>query len=81
MFGQLLPNKNKIATVWRDIYYADLGSKLCDPNQAFIKKYVLDDVTRYLMCMTSLKLRWDSRRNNSCEGMNDSRISYLVAWV
>jgi hypothetical protein len=32
MFGQLLPNKKKIATVWRDIYYADLGSKLCDLN-------------------------------------------------
>jgi hypothetical protein len=34
MFGQLLPNKNKIATVWRAIYYADLGSKLCDLNKA-----------------------------------------------
>jgi hypothetical protein len=34
MFGQLLLNKNKIATVWRVIYYADLGSKLCDLNKA-----------------------------------------------
>jgi hypothetical protein len=28
MFGQLLPNKNKIATVWRDTYYAKFGSKI-----------------------------------------------------
>jgi hypothetical protein len=36
MFGQLLPNKNKIATVWRDTYYVDLGSKLCHPNKAVV---------------------------------------------
>jgi hypothetical protein len=28
MFGQLLLNKNKIATVWRDTYYAKFGSKI-----------------------------------------------------
>jgi hypothetical protein len=28
MFEQLLPNKNKIATVWRDIYYTKFTPKL-----------------------------------------------------
>jgi hypothetical protein len=27
MFEQLLPNKNKIITVWRNTYYAKFGSK------------------------------------------------------
>jgi hypothetical protein len=27
MFGQLLLNKNKITTVWRDIYYIKFASK------------------------------------------------------
>jgi hypothetical protein len=34
MFGQLLPNKNKIATVWRDTYYAKFGSKFWNLNMA-----------------------------------------------
>jgi hypothetical protein len=33
MFGQLLPNKNKIATVWRDIYYAKFASQIWDLNR------------------------------------------------
>jgi hypothetical protein len=34
MFGQLLPNKNKIATVWRDTYYANFNSKFWNLNMA-----------------------------------------------
>jgi hypothetical protein len=32
MFGQLLSNKNKIATVWRDTYYAKFDSKFWNLN-------------------------------------------------
>jgi hypothetical protein len=34
MFGQLLPNKNKFTTVWRDTYYAKFGSKFWNLNMA-----------------------------------------------
>jgi hypothetical protein len=34
MFGQLLPNKNKIVTVWRDTYYANFASKIWNLNKA-----------------------------------------------
>jgi hypothetical protein len=34
MFGQLLPNKNKIATMWYDIYYAKFGYQLWYLNKA-----------------------------------------------
>jgi hypothetical protein len=34
MFGQLLPNKNKITIVWRDTYYAKFGSKFWNLNMA-----------------------------------------------
>jgi hypothetical protein len=37
MFEQLLPNKNKIATVWRDTYYAKFGFKIWNLNVALIK--------------------------------------------
>jgi hypothetical protein len=36
MFGQLLPNKNKIATVWRDTYYTKFGSKIWNLNMAIL---------------------------------------------
>jgi hypothetical protein len=35
MFGQLLSNKNKIAIVWRDIYYAKFGSQFWNLNEAW----------------------------------------------
>jgi hypothetical protein len=34
MFGQLLPNKNKIATVGHDVYYAKFASKVWYLNMA-----------------------------------------------
>jgi hypothetical protein len=34
MFGQLLPNKNKIATVRRDTYYANFATKVWNLNEA-----------------------------------------------
>jgi hypothetical protein len=40
MFGQLLPNKNKIATVWRDVYYAKLVSQILYLNMAQVIKWV-----------------------------------------
>jgi hypothetical protein len=36
MFGQLLPNKNKIATVWHGTYYAKFGSKFWNLNMALL---------------------------------------------
>jgi hypothetical protein len=43
MFGQLLPNKNKIATVWRDTYYAKFGSKIWNLNKAlFVQHHCLE---------------------------------------
>jgi hypothetical protein len=49
MFGQLLPNKNKIATMWRDTYYAKFGFKFWNLNMAWIrisclKKYMSQGV-------------------------------------
>jgi hypothetical protein len=42
MFGQLLPNKNKIATVWPDTYYANFASKVWNLNKALIPtKYIV----------------------------------------
>jgi hypothetical protein len=34
MFGQLLPNKNKITIMWRDTYYANFASKVWNLNKA-----------------------------------------------
>jgi hypothetical protein len=41
MFGQLLPNKNKIATVWRDTYYAKFESQFWNLNKAIIGNALL----------------------------------------
>jgi hypothetical protein len=38
MFGQLLPNKNKIATVWHDVYYTKFASKVWYLNKARMEK-------------------------------------------
>jgi hypothetical protein len=40
MFGQLLPNKNKITTVWRNTYYAKFGSKIWNLNMAKVADLV-----------------------------------------
>jgi hypothetical protein len=40
MFEQLLSNKNKICTVWRDIYYTKFTPKLWYLNQARNQKRV-----------------------------------------
>jgi hypothetical protein len=37
MFRQLLPNKNKITTLWRDTYYTKFGSKFWNLNLAQAK--------------------------------------------
>jgi hypothetical protein len=47
MFGQLLPNKNKIVIVWRDVYYAKFAFKVWYLNQA------LDTETYVLMSLSS----------------------------
>jgi hypothetical protein len=36
MFGQLLPNKNKITTVWRAVYYVKFASKVWYLNKALM---------------------------------------------
>jgi hypothetical protein len=36
MFGQLFPNKNKFAIMWRDTYYANFASKVWNLNQASV---------------------------------------------
>jgi len=41
MFGQLLPNKNKIATVCHDTYSAKFGSKIWNLNMAFVLAHVV----------------------------------------
>jgi hypothetical protein len=38
MFRQLLLNKNKIAIVWRDTYYAKVGSKFWNLNMVFYRQ-------------------------------------------
>jgi hypothetical protein len=38
MFGQLLSNKNKIATVCRDTYYVEFGSKIWNLNEAHVTR-------------------------------------------
>jgi hypothetical protein len=36
MFEQLLLNKNKIATIWHDVYYVKFAPKLWHLNEALV---------------------------------------------
>jgi hypothetical protein len=36
MFGQLLPNKNKITIVWRDVYYGKFAFKIWYLNMTLV---------------------------------------------
>jgi hypothetical protein len=67
MFGQLLPNKNKIATVWRDTYYAKFESQFWNLNEAelYVAKKCLFSLSIYVYYKTNERNENDSHSKES----------------